>query len=46
MKSFKKDDIQFQKYSDFFPRISDDQAHEQNNKVIKGSGGALAPLSL
>ena len=44
MKSFKKDDIQFQKYSDFFPRISDDQAHEQNNK--KGSGGALAPLSL
>ncbi len=24
-----------------FSRISDDQAHEQNNKIIKGSGGAM-----
>ena len=49
MKSLKKGNLQFKKHSDFF-RISDDQAHEQNNKVIKGSGGTIeifdSPISL
>ena len=39
-----------QKTSRYFSRISDDQAHEQNNKIVKGNGGAIgifdSPISL
>ena len=39
-----------QKTSRYFSRISDDQAHEQNNKIAKGNGGAIgifdSPISL
>ena len=49
-KEFKKGRFTIQKTNRCFSRISDDQAHEQNNKVIKGSGGAIgifdSPISL
>lgn len=41
MESLKKSDLQFKKHSDSFYQISDDQAHEENNKVIKGSANAI-----
>ena len=41
---FKKGLFTVQNTQQLFSRISDDQAHEQNNKVIKGSGAAIGPF--
>ena len=47
---FMKGRFTVQKTSRYFSRISDDQAHEQNNKIVKGNGGAIgifdSPVSL
>ena len=40
MKSLKKGQFTVQKTQRIFCRISDDHAHEPNNKVIKGNSGA------
>ena len=47
---FKKRRFTVQKTQRLFSRISDDKAHEKNNKFIKGSDGAIgifdSPISL
>ena len=40
MSSFRKVTFPFRKQTLNFQRIALDQVHEQNNKIIKGSGGA------
>ena len=39
-KNFKKGFFSFQKLNKEFSRMTSDQVHEQNNKVIKSTGGA------
>ena len=42
---FSKGNFSFQKSNREFSRMGLDQIHEQNNRVIKGSGGASALLN-
>ena len=43
---FKKGNFTFQKTNSNFSRVAIDQVHEQNNKVIKSSGGAKHLLNV